>query len=354
MAVNTQFEEELGKLLRLVAPGTLLRQGLELILQLGTGGLIVVGDTEKVLSAIDGGFQVDYSLTSTALAELAKMDGAIILSRDAKRILYANTQLVTDYLIPSKERGTRHKNAERMAKQTNCPVIAISQSSNIITLYQGEIKYVLKSLPELMRRANQSLQTLERYREVFDNILVELEVLEFQTEVMLFDVVKVIQRGEMIRRIKEEVDRYIVELGEEARLIQMQLKEVVRESLEETQQIIQDYIRDDHNKVISKLKVLTSDELLDLTTVAEVLGYKIKQKNLDVLVFPRGYRVMSKIPRLPKIVVENVVKSLGSLQDIIKATPNDLTKIDEVGEKRADLIKIELEHLRNRALMKKY
>lgn len=354
MKSDTQFKKELGELLKLVAPGTPLREGLEMILQLSTGGLIVVGDTEKVLSAIDGGFQVDYPLTSTALAELAKMDGAIILSRDAKRILYVNTQLVPDYLIPSKERGTRHRNAERMAKQTNCPVIAISQSRNTITLYQREIKYVLKPLPELISRANQALQTLEKYRGVFDNVLMELEVLEFQNEVRLFNVVKVIQKGEMIRRIKEEVDRYIVELGEEARLIQMQLKEIVGESLEETQQIIQDYAKGDYDKSVAKLRLLTSDELLELPTIAEALGYGVRQKDLDIPVFPKGYRVMLKIPRLPKIVVENVVKSLGSLQNIVKTTPNELTKIDEVGEKRANSIKTELEHLKNRALMKKY
>ncbi len=353
MVVDTQFEEELGKLLRLVAPGTPLREGLEMILQLGTGGLIVVGNTEKVLSAIDGGFQVDYPLTSTALAELAKMDGAIILSRDAKKILYVNTQLVPDYLIPSKERGTRHRNAERMAKQTNCPAIAISQSRNNITLYQREIKYVLKSLPDLISRANQALQTLERYRGAFDNALGELEALEFQVGVGLFNVVMVIQKGEIIERIKREVDKYIVELGEEARLIQMQLKEIVGESLEETQQIVQDYVRDDYNKAIAKLGLITSDELLELPAIAEALGYGVKQKDLDIPVFPRGYRVMSKIPRLPKVVVENVVKSLGTLQNIVKTTPNELTKIDEVGEKRADLIKVELEYLKNRALMKR-
>jgi len=354
LVVDTQFEEELGKLVKLVAPGTPLRKGLEMILQLSTGGLIVVGNTEKVLSAIDGGFQVDYPLTSTALAELAKMDGAIILSHDAQKILYVNTQLVPDYLIPSEETGTRHRNAERMAKQTNCPVIAISQSRNTITLYKREIKYVLKSLPELICKANQALQTLERYRGAFDNVLVELEVLEFQAEVSLLNVIKVIQKGEMIGRIKREVDRYIVELGEEARLIQMQLKEIVEKSLRETQQIIQDYVRDDYNKAIAKLRLLTSDELLELSTIAEDLGFGAKQKDLDIPVFPKGYRVMSKIPRLPKVVVENVVKSLDNLQNIVKATPNELTKIDEVGEKRANLIKIELERLKNRALMKRY
>ncbi|MEA3485122.1 MAG: DNA integrity scanning diadenylate cyclase DisA, partial [Candidatus Aerophobetes bacterium] len=180
MTNTVKKEEKLLNLLKLVSPGTILRQGLEIILQANTGGLIAVGDTEKVINTIDGGFKVNCHLTPTALAELAKMDGAIIISGDIKRILYANTQLVPDYLIPTTERGTRHRAAERMAKQTGCPVIAISQSRRIISLYQEEIKYILKDTAELISRAAQALHILERYRMAFNEALSELELLEFQ------------------------------------------------------------------------------------------------------------------------------------------------------------------------------
>ncbi len=339
------------KFLKLVSPGTSLGQGLKIILQAGTGGLIVVGDTEKVLSAIEGGFKVDCYLTPTSLAELAKMDGAIILSEDIKRILYANTQLVPDYLIPTGERGTRHRAAERMTKQTGCPVIAISQSRQTISLYQGDMKYVLKTLPELISKANQALQTLEGYRATFHEVLMQLELLEFQDEVRLLDVVKAIQRGQIIKKIKEEVERYVVELGEEARLIEIQLKEIIGNSLHENRQIIRDYAKKDYEQAFRQLQGISMEELLDLTDITNALGHGTSSENLDLSVFPRGYRILSKVPHLPSAVIENVVKALGDLPSIMNSTVLELTEINEVGERRANSIKRELERLKDRALL---
>lgn len=351
MASKRQFSEDILKFLKLVSPGTDLREGLEIILQRGTGGLIVIGDTEKVLSLIDGGFQVNCPLTPSALAELAKMDGAIILSRDAKKILYANTQLVPDYLIPTEERGTRHRSADRMAKQTGCSVIAISETRNVITLYQGEKKYVLKPIPELLRRSTQALQTMEKYRTAFNEAISELDVLEFRNEVRLFHVVNVIQKGEVVKMIKEEVERYIVELGEEARLVEVQFKEILGASIEETELVIRDYTRQDYKVSIEKFDMLELDQILGTETILEALGYDPKLENLDLNVFPKGYRMLSKIPRLPRIVVENVVNAFGNLYNIIQATPLELTEIDEVGEKRASTIRAELDKMRERILV---
>ena len=339
------------KFLKLVSPGTSLGQGLKIILQAGTGGLIVVGDTEKVLSAIEGGFKVDCYLTPTSLAELAKMDGAIILSEDIKRILYANTQLVPDYLIPTGERGTRHRAAERMTKQTGCPVIAISQSRRTISLYQGDMKYVLKTLPELISKANQALRTLEGYRATFHEVLMQLELLEFQDEVRLLDVVKAIQRGQIIKKIKEEIEKYMVELGEEARLIEMQLKEIIGNALHENRQIIRDYAKKDYEQAFLQLQEISMEELLDLTNVTNALGYGTSSENLDLSVFPRGYRILFKVPHLPSAVIENVVKALGDLPSIMNSTVLELTEINEVGERRANSIKRELERLKDRALL---
>lgn len=346
-------EKKLWTFLKMVSPETDLGQGLKIILQAETGGLIVIGDTEKVLSAIEGGFKVDCYLTPAALAELAKMDGAIILSQDVKRILYANTQLVPDYLIPTTERGTRHRAAERMAKQTNCPVIAISQSRRVITLYQGETKYVLRSVPELISKANQALQTLERYRAAFNEVLTELDFLEFQDEVRLIDVIKAIQRGEMIRRIKEEIERYIIELGGEGRLIEMQLKEIVGNTLNETRQIIKDYVKGDCEKAYLKLKEISTEKLLGTDDIMLILGYEANPENLDLSVFPRGYRILFKVPHLPASVAENVVTALGDLPSIMNSTVLELTEINEVGERRASSIRRELERLKNRAFLGK-
>lgn len=346
-------EEKLWAFLKIVSPGTSLGHGLRIILQAETGGLIVIGDTEKALSVIEGGFKVDSYLTPTSLAELAKMDGAIILSKDAKRILYANTQLVPDYLIPTSERGTRHRAAERMAKQTDCPVVAISQRRHVITLYQGEAKYVLRSVPELMNMANQALQTLERYRGALDEILTELDLLEFQDETRLIDVIKAIQKGEMIRRIKEEVERYIIELGEEGRLMDMQLKEIVRNTLNETKQTVQDYAKGDYEKTSLELEEISTEKLLEMENIMSILDYGVNSEDLDLSVFPRGYRILSKVPHLPASVVDNVVAALGDLPNIMNSTVLELTEINEVGERRASSIKRELERLKNRAFLGK-
>ncbi len=353
MVKPKQDEESLLSFLKLMSPGTPLGQALEIVLQAGTGGLIVVGDTPKVLEVIEGGFKVDCRLTPTALAELAKMDGAIILSRDREKILYANTQLIPDRLIPTTERGTRHRAAERMAKQTGCPAIAISQSRGIVSLYQREAKYVLKTIPELIRRASQALQTLEHYQTAFNEILSELDTLEFQDEVRLSDVLKATQRSELIRRIKEEIDRYIIELGVEARLIEMQLKEIIGDALVELRQIVRDYAKEDHEKALLELEILSTEEILELTNVMRALGYEAKSENFDLSVFPRGYRALSGISHLPQVVVENVVKSLGDLPNIIGATGTELMEIDEVGERRANSIQRELERLKDRALLSK-
>jgi len=350
---DKKLSEEFLKFLKLVSPGTDLREGLEIILQRRTGGLIVIGDNEKALSLIDGGFQINSPLTPAALAELAKMDGAIILSRDAKRILYANTQLIPDYLIPTEERGTRHRSADRMAKQTGCPVIAISETRSVITLYQGENKYVLKPISELLRKSAQALQTMEKYRIAFDEAIGELDIMEFKNEVKLYHVVNVVQKGEVIKRIKEEVERYIIELGEEARLVEIQFKEILGSCVEETEYIIKDYARDDFKKTREKLDLLELNKILETNTIVESLGYEPKPESLDLTVFPRGYRVLSKIPRLPKIVIDNVVNYFGSLYNIMKATPLELTEINEVGEKRAQTIKVELERIKDKALLQR-
>ncbi len=346
-------EEKLWTFLRIVSPGASLGQGLKIILQAKTGGLIVIGDTEKVLSVVEGGFKVDCYLTPAALAELAKMDGAIILSRDAKRILYANTQLVPDYLISTSERGTRHRAAERMAKQIDCPVVAVSQSRHVITLYQGETKYVLGSVAELINRSNQALQTLEKYRAAFNEVSTELDLLEFQDEMRLIDAIRAIQRGEMIRRIKEEIERYIIELGGEGRLTEMQLKEIVGNTLSEIRQILRDYVKRDYEKVSLELEAISTEKLLEAEGIMRILGYGTKPENLDLSVFPKGYRILFKVPHLSTSVVENVVAALGDLPNIMNSTVLELTGVNEVGEWRAGSIKRELERLKNRALLGK-
>ena len=190
-------KENIGAL-KMLSPGTPLREGLENVLRAKTGALIVIGDSEDVLDIVDGGFNLNSEFSPAYLYELAKMDGSIILSTDAKKILYANAQLLPDSSIVTKETGTRHRTAERVARQTGKMVISISQRRHIITLYKGTEKYIIEDTSKILTKANQAVQTLEKYKIVLDQFLTNLSALEFEELVTLYDVVMVVQKIEML------------------------------------------------------------------------------------------------------------------------------------------------------------
>src|SRR5947208_4994737 len=210
-----------------VAPGTPLREGLDRILQGNRGALIVIGDGPEVLAICSGGFLLDAEFTPQRLSELAKMDGAIILAADASRIARANVHLVPNPRVATSETGTRHRTAERVARSVDVPVISVSEDMSIIAVYRNDEKKPLERIPALLNRANQALQTLERYKNRLDTVSAALSALEVEDLVTLRDVVTVLQRAEMVRRIAEEIDGYIVELGADGRLVRLQLEEQI-------------------------------------------------------------------------------------------------------------------------------
>ena len=220
-------EDTITEVLKMISPGTEIRNGLESILKAKTGALIVIGDSKEVLDIVDGGFSINEDYTSSRLYELAKMDGAIILSSDFKKILFANAQLIPSPEIPTSETGTRHRTAERTAKQTGELVISISQRRNIITIFKGNLRYILNDTSKVLTQAKQALQTVEKYKKVFDSKLNLLNEYEFNDIVTLDNVITSIQRAEMVMKIVEEVKKGIYELGEEGRLVNMQLTELV-------------------------------------------------------------------------------------------------------------------------------
>jgi len=357
-------DEEFTEILKLVAPGTPFREGLENVLRAKTGALIVVGDSEEVLAAVDGGFNINCEMTPTRLYELAKMDGAIVLSSDAQRILCANTQLVPDPSISSVETGTRHRTAERIAKQTGELVVSISQRRNIITLYKEDKKYILEQISVILTKANQAIQTLEKYRSVLDQVLTNLSALEFEDLVTISDVATAVQRAEMVLRIVEEIEKYINELGSEGRLIKMQLEELVANVKEEGLLIIKDYqaemegeeeINDEESiDIIEKFSSYVSDELLSLSTISKHLGYGGNINALDLSISPRGYRLLRKIPRVPMTVIENLVEVFGDFQEILNASIDELDDVDGIGEVRAQAIKEGLKRLRDQVLLDRH
>lgn len=347
-------DKELMGVLRMMAPGTLLREGLENILRAKTGGLIVLGDSSEILNIMDGGFKINSEYSPSYVYELAKMDGAIVLSSDLRKILSANVQLIPDSSIPTFETGTRHRTAHRVAKQTGNTVVAISQRRNVITIYKDDIKYVLRDSSIILGKANQALQTLEKYVSVLDRVVTNLNLLEFQDLATLFDVVTSIQRTEMVMRIVSEIERYICELGNEGRLISMQLNELAKNVEQDGILLIRDYCEDsvDYNEVQKIIQSMSSDEFLDLDIISKLIGYQ-GVPLVDTLISPRGYRMINKIPRIPSTVIENLVKHFKELKSVMEASYEELDNVEGIGEARAKAIKNGLRRLREQFILNK-
>jgi len=354
MVRDEKVEDRLLRLLRTVAPGTALRDGLENILRAKMGAIVVLGDGPEVMEITEGGFVINCEFAAASLYELAKMDGAIILSEDGRRIIAANTQLVPNQGIPSGETGIRHRVAERTAKQTGATVIAISERREVISVYKGTLKYVLRDLGVILTKANQAIQTLEKYRSVLDRVLATLNLLEFQDGVSLFDVAKAIQRVEMVLRVVKEIERYISELGVEGRLITMQLEELVANVEDEGLLIIQDYAMLGGEKTPESIMNVVSswpaEDLLDLSLIVRALGYPGSASVLDQNVVPRGYRILEKIPRLPVPVIENLVQRFGALRNVMSASIEELDDVEGIGEARARSIKDGLNRFREQVM----
>ncbi|HXQ00846.1 MAG TPA: DNA integrity scanning diadenylate cyclase DisA [Solirubrobacteraceae bacterium] len=351
-------EPALVRALEMVAPGTALREGIESILHARTGGLIVIGDPEELSFLFSGGIKLDIDYTPAFLYQVAKMDGAIILNANATKIAMANVQLMPDPTILSHETGTRHRTAERVSKQTDALVIAISQRREVVSLYVDGVKYILEDITVVLSKANQALATLDKYRTRLDQVSTRLTALEFEGGVTLHDVLTVLQRSELVTRMAVEIERYIVELGSEGRLIEMQLEETILGTAAEKAALVQDYLADYSDEAfasaLDQVGRLAHQDLLDFGRLAELLGYDRKLNTLDYPVAPRGYRVLGRIPRLPKLVVTQIVGEFGGLDELLSATDAELEGVEGVGEIRAKDIREGLRRLQEVNLVDRY
>mgnify|MGYP004571353313 CR=1 FL=1 len=349
--MRKKTENPITEILKMIAPGTPIRDGLENILRAKTGALLLITDNNEIIKeVVDGGFAINEEYSSSKLYELAKMDGAIILSGDLKRILFANAQLIPSREIETRETGTRHRTAERTAKQTGELVISISQRRNIITIFKGNDRYILEDTDVVLNKANQGVQTLERYKKVFDNKLSILNEYEFNDIVTLENVIVAIQRAEMVMRIVEDIQSQIYELGNDGRLVKMQLEELIGGVEKEKLLIIKDYLAVTKKKktpetVMEELSEIPYEELTKQVTVAKLLGYENFDNYDEVGVYTRGYRILSKIPRMPSNIVENLVLSYKSFQHILAADIESLDEVDGIGEVRARTIKQSLRRM---------
>jgi len=341
-----------------VAPGTELREGLERVLRGRTGALVVLGHDRTVESICTGGFMLDVEFSATGLRELAKMDGAIVCDRDASRIFRAGVHLMPDATIPTDEAGTRHRTAERVARQTGLPVISVSQSMHIIALYVGGMRRVLEDTGAILSRANQALATLERYKLRLDEVSGTLSALEIEDLVTVRDVAVVAQRLEMVLRIANEIEDYVLELGTDGRLLALQLDELVAGVDQDRDLVVRDYLPNGRRArtaedVLAEVGDLSPTDLLDVASVARALGLG-GPENLDSAVSPRGYRLLAKVPRLPGAVVERLVEHFGHLQKLLAASIDDLQAVEGVGDSRARSVREGLSRLAESSILERY
>jgi diadenylate cyclase len=342
----------------MVSPGTALREGMDNIVLARTGGLIVIGDEDELAPLLSGGIRLDIDYSPAVLYQLAKMDGAITLSQNATRIIWANVQLTPDPTILSRETGTRDRTAERVSKQTDALVISISERREVISLWANGARYILQEIPAVLAKANQALATLDKYRARFDQVSMRLTALEFEGGVTLHDALTVLQRAEMVTRMGVEIERYIVELGAEGRLIEAQLEEMLVGVAADRAALVRDYLveysEDSFTSVLEALPSLPHPDLLDFGRLAELMGYDRKLNTLDFPVTPRGHRILGKIPRLPEPVVDNVVLQFGRFDELLAATPGELEAVEGVGEVRAKEIREGLRRLQEINLVDRY
>ena len=326
-----------------------------------TGALIVLGDGPAVDEVCSGGFELRVPFSATRLRELAKMDGAIVLDGAAGYIVRAAVHLVPDPTLPTDESGTRHRTAERVGRQTGCPVISVSKSMRIIALYLDGARYVLEDSAAILSRANQALATLERYKFRLDQVSGTLTAHEIEDLATARDVTAVAQRLEMVRRIAGEIEGYKVELGTDGRLLALQLDELIAGSGFERQLVVQDYLPgagrggpgDQVGRVLDELERLSPEELLDMATVATVLGLG-GSGMLDEPVEPRGYRLLAKVPRLSWPVAEQLVEHFGGLHKLLAASVAELQAVDGVAEPQARAVREGLSRLAEVTLLEKY
>ncbi len=353
--------------LAMVAPGMALRDGLERVLHAERGALVVIGDGPEVLSICTGGFLLDAEFSPQRLSELAKMDGAIIVSADASRIARANVHLMPSATVPTSETGTRHRTAERVARSIDVPVVSVSAAMNLITVYRHDESHELQRVGRVMDRVTQGLQSLQRFRERFDDALVALTSLELEDTVTLRDVVAVLQPAEQLVRTAAETAGRLVELGDDGQLLRLQLAEVTEGVADVRALVVRDYLCSASSPgdakheaelgqaaALEAMAKLSFEDLLDLQKLATSIGLLPREEELDASVETRGYRLLHKLPRLPPTLLDRLVERFSSLQSIMRASIGDLEQVEGVGEARARYVKEGLARLAEASSLDRY
>ena len=349
ISTENKKARELFAALKFLSPGTDLRDGIDYIIQSKAGGLVVLGATPAILGLTEGGFRINCPYTPTNLYELSKMDGAIILSEDIKRIVCANVMLRTSPTIPSNETGLRHRTADKFARETGHIVLAVSRSRNTLTLYLKDQHYIFRKRPTLLSGANQTMLVLTQYLKALQNTIAILNWAELSGNVTLTDVVAAIQLCERVRRAEQELDRYRIELGTQAQSLQYVIPELTTE-IESGLLIIKDYYHESLHEASGAFETILGldvHSLADQSNISEALGYMRDVRNTFEVLEPRGYRMLSRVPRIPFSIIENIVHKFKTLNRVNTASVGELQAVDGVGKARASTIKNTLAHMKS-------
>ena len=357
MASKRKTEEDLyHEALHMLSPGSLVREAVSYIIQSHTGALLCFGSTKRLTALSEGGVDIDTPMTPQLLYELCKMDGAILLNNDGSVILSANKFLKPKSNISSLETGTRHRTAERMAKQAKCVVVAVSARRSSVTLFVGGRKHSMDSISTLLNRSAQLLQMLEKFISALKSDMQDLSTREFQDMVAIFDVCRAVQRYERVMRVSREIAPYIIELGIEGRIVEMQLQELMT-PVADAELVIRDFYRQKgkltYDQIIDKLSEMDSDDLAGMGNISQLLGYSSNLRSVDSYLSTRGYRVLTQTNRLTPQIIENLVDSFGTLQQIIRAPKADLVEVDGVGEVLAERVRVGLNLLQNQLALER-
>ena len=330
----------LHEILERLASGMPLRQAVERTIQQRNGALIILGFDASVEGLCSGGFELTHSaFTPAKLAELSKMDGAIIMNDAGDQILRANVHLLPDPKYGTDETGARHRTAERTAQHTGKPVLSVSEDRRMATLFFNGTKHELLSSTLIAAKVNQSLQTLDRFRRRLEDAEQNLTRTELADLVTYRSVVTVLQRSELVRRIGQEITQDAVGMGEEGGLIVLQIADLIHGVDELREFVLADYIRPNRaSQVRRALKDLEAIPIADLTSaerVADALGFDQPDDQAE----SRGIRLLAQLPRLPETVRTAIVRHFRDLQRLLGASTADLELVEGVGAARAEQIR---------------
>lgn len=339
------LDKELNKILdeifEILAPGQALRSAVDRIREAGLGALVILTEAEEVKDLVEGGFELNTDFSPQKLYELSKMDGGIIVNREATKIYGANLHFQPDHNIKTDESGTRHRTAHRLAKQTSNIVVTISERRNRITIYKGEFKYTLDSIANLMAKSSQAVTSLEKYSRFIESYLNNLNYLEYEVSVTLEDILSGIRYFNLLFKMDNNLECYIRELGSEATTIKLQRDELMLGKKEDLLNLIKDYHNENIKDKIVPEKIvekIINMEVFDDNNVMKLLGYDPKQDSLDDVLIAKGYRLLYGISKLNKRDVENIIHSLSNINNILNASYDDLIGIKGINKIKGNII----------------